>query len=86
MQLPFRFLVKTMDPSKQEINYAPAMIPALGPSMGEDLPHSFLCPLGALRYYLKLKHKGLDLNNRFRHLLCAFKFGRRCRCQGGSDS
>ena len=43
--------------------------------MGEDLPDRFLCPVRALRYYLKLKHKGQDPNNRFRRLLCAFKLG-----------
>ena len=68
-------LAKTMDLSKPETNYAPVTIPALGPSMGEDLPDSFLCPVRALRYYLKLKYKGQDLNNRFRRLLCAFKLG-----------
>ena len=47
-----------MDPSKPETNYAPVTIPALGPSMGKDLPDRFLCPVRALRYYLKLKHKG----------------------------
>ena len=69
------FLAKTMDPSRPETAYAPVTIPALGPSMGEDLPDRFLCPVRALRYYLKLKHKGLDPNNRFRRLLCAFKIG-----------
>ena len=69
------FLAKTMDPSRPETAYAPVTIPALGPSMGEDLPDRFLCPVRALRYYLKLKHKGLDPNNRFRRLLCAFKLG-----------
>ena len=69
------FLAKTMDPSRPETAYAPVTIPALGPSMGEDLPDRFLCPVRALRYYLKLKHKGLDPNNRFRRLLCAFKPG-----------
>ena len=69
------FLAKTMDPSRPETAYAPVTIPALGPSMGEDLPDRFLCPIRALRYYLKLKHKGLDPNNRFRRLLCAFKLG-----------
>ena len=64
-----------MDPSRPETAYAPVTIPALGPSMGEDLPDRFLCPVRALRYYLKLKHKGLDPNNRFRRLLCAFKLG-----------
>ena len=67
------FLAKTMDPSRPETDYAPVTIPALGPSMGEDLPDRFLCPVRALRYYLKLKHKGLDPNNRFRRLLGAFK-------------
>ena len=67
------FLAKTMDPSRPD--YAPVTIPALGPSMGEDLPDRLLCPVRALRYYLKLKHKGLDPNNRFRRLLCAFKLG-----------
>ena len=56
-------------------DYASVTIPALGPSMGEDLPDRLLCPVRALRYYLKLKHKGHDPNNRFRRLLCAFKFG-----------
>ena len=69
------FLAKTMDPSKPETDYAPVMIPALGPSMGEDLPERFLCPVRALRYYLKLKHKGQDPNNWFRRLLCVFKLG-----------
>ena len=69
------FLAKTMDPSRPETDYAPVTIPALGPSMGEDLPDRLLCPVRALRYYLKLKHKGQDPNNRFRRLLCAFKFG-----------
>ena len=69
------FLAKTMDPSRPETAYAPVTIPALRPSMGEDLPDRFLCPVRALRYYLKLKHKGLDPNNRFRRLLCAFKLG-----------
>ena len=69
------FLAKTMDPSRPETDYAPVTIPALGPSMGEDLPDRLLCPVRALRYYLKLKHKGLDPNNRFRRLLCAFKLG-----------
>ena len=69
------FLAKTMDPSRPETAYAPVTIPALGPSMGEDLPDRFLYPVRALRYYLKLKHKGLDPNNRFRRLLCAFKLG-----------
>ena len=69
------FLAKTMDPSRPETAYAPVTIPALGPSMGEDLPDRFLCPVRALGYYLKLKHKGLDPNNRFRRLLCAFKLG-----------
>ena len=69
------FLAKTMDPSKPETDYAPVTIPALGPSMGEDLPDRFLCRVRALRYYLKLKHKGQDPNNRFRRLLCAFKLG-----------
>ena len=64
-----------MDPSRPETDYAPVTISALGPSMGEDLPDRFLCPVRALRYYLKLKHKGLDPNNRFRRLLCAFKLG-----------
>ena len=50
------FLAKTMDPSRPETDYAPVTIPALGPSMGEDLPDRFLCPVRALRYYLKLKH------------------------------
>ena len=68
-------LAKTMDPSKPETDYAPVTIPALGPSMGEDLPDRLLCPVRALRYYLKLKHKGQDPNNRFRRLLCAFKLG-----------
>ena len=67
------FLAKTMDPSKPETDYAPVTIPALGPSMGEDLPDRFLCPVRSLRYYLKLKHKGRDPNNRFRRLLCALK-------------
>ena len=69
------FLAKTMDPSRPETDYALVTIPALGPSMGEDLPDRFFCPVRALRYYLKLKHKGLDPNNRFRRLLCAFKLG-----------
>ena len=69
------FLAETMDPSRPETDYAPVTIPALGPSMGEDLPDRFLCPVRALRYYLKLKHKVLDPNNRFRRLLCAFKLG-----------
>ena len=69
------FLAKTMDPSRPDTDYAPVTIPALGPSMGEDLPDRLLCPVRALRYYLKLKHKGLDHNNRFRRLLCAFKLG-----------
>ena len=69
------FLAKTMDPSRPETDYAPVTIPALGPSMGEDLPDRLLCPVRALRYYLKLKHKGQDPNNRFRRLLCAFKLG-----------
>ena len=69
------FLAKTMDPSRPETDYAPVTIPALGPSMGEDLPDRFLCPVKALRYYLKLKHRGLDPNNRFHRLLCAFKLG-----------
>ena len=69
------FLAKTMDPSRPETDYAPVTIPALGPSMGEDLPDRLLCPVRALRYYLKLKHKGQDLNNRFCRLLCAFKLG-----------
>ena len=69
------FLAKTMDPSKPETDYAPVSIPALGPSMCEDLPDRFLCPDRALRYYLKLKHKGQYPNNRFRRLLCAFKLG-----------
>ena len=43
--------------------------------MGEDLPDRLLCPVRALRYYLKLKHKDQDPNNRFRRLLCAFKLG-----------
>ena len=43
--------------------------------MCEDLPDMLLCPVRALRYYLKLKHKGQDPNNRFRRLLCAFKLG-----------
>ena len=70
-----KFLAKTMDPSRPETDYAPVTTPALGPSMGEDLPDRLLCPVRALRYYLKLKHKGLDPNNRFRRLLCAFKLG-----------
>ena len=61
--------------SRPETDYAPVTIPALGPSMGEDLPGRLLCPVRALRYYLKLKHKGQDPNNRFRRLLCAFKLG-----------
>ena len=61
------FLDKTMHPSKPETYYAPITIPALGPFMGERIR--------ALRYYLKLKHKGQDPDNRFRSLLCAFKFG-----------
>ena len=69
------FLAKTMDPSRPETDYAPVTIPALGPSMGEDLPDRLLCPVRALRYYLKLKHKGQDPNNRFRRLLCAIKLG-----------
>ena len=48
------FLAKTMDPSRPETDYAPVTIPALGPSMGEDLPDRLLCPVRALRYYLKL--------------------------------
>ena len=68
-------LAKTMDPSRPETDYAPVTIPALGPSMGEDLPDRLLCPVRALIYYLKLKHKGQDPNNRFRRLLCAFKLG-----------
>ena len=66
------FLAKAMDPSKPETDYAPVTIPALGPSMGEDLPDRLLCPVRALRYYLKLKHKGQDPNNRFRrlHVVC----------------
>ena len=32
------FLANTMDPSRPETDYAPVTIPALGPSMGEDLP------------------------------------------------
>ena len=39
------FLAKTMDPSRPETDYAPATIPALGPSMGEDLPDRLLCPV-----------------------------------------
>ena len=69
------FLAKTMDPSRPKTDYAPVTIPALGPSMGEDLPDRLLCPVRALRYYLKLRHKGQDPNNRFRRLLCAFKLG-----------
>ena len=69
------FLAKTMDPSRPETDYAPVTIPALGPSVGEDLPDRLLCPVRALRYYLKLRHKGQDPNNRFRRLLCAFKLG-----------
>ena len=69
------FLANTMDPSRPETDYAPVTIPALGPSIGEDLPDRLLCPVRALRYYLKLKHKGQDPNNRFRRLLCAFKLG-----------
>ena len=69
------FLDKTMDPSRPETDYAPVTIPALGPYMGEDLPDRLLCPVRALRYYLKLRHKGQDPNNRFRRLLCAFKLG-----------
>ena len=65
------FLAKTMDLSRPETDYAPVTIPALGPSMGEDLPDRLLWPVRALRYYLKLKHKGQDPNNRFRLLLCA---------------
>ena len=68
-------LAKTMDPSRPETDYAPVTIPALGPYMGEDLPDRLLYPVRALRFYLKLKHKGQDPNNRFRRLLCAFKLG-----------
>ena len=32
------FLAKTVDPSRPETFYAPVAIPALGPSMGTDLP------------------------------------------------
>ena len=39
------FLAKTMDPSRPETDYAPVTIPALGPSMGEDLPDRLLCPV-----------------------------------------
>ena len=42
------FFAKTMDSSKPETNYAPVTISALGPSMGEDLPDRFLCPVRAL--------------------------------------
>ena len=42
------FLAKTMDSSKPETNYVLVTIPALGPSMGEDLPDRFLCPVRAL--------------------------------------
>ena len=68
-------LAKTMDPSRPETDYTPVTIPALGPSMGEDLPDRLLCPVRALKYYFKLKHKGQDPNNSFRRLLCAFKLG-----------
>ena len=33
-----------MDPSRPETDYAPVTIPALGPSMGEDLPDRFFVP------------------------------------------
>ena len=56
------FLAKTMDPSRPETDYAPVTIPALGPSMGEDLLDRLLCPVRAP-------------NNRFRRLLCVFKLG-----------
>ena len=64
----------------------------LHPSMGEDLPVRFFCALSkrAQGYYLKLSIKGQHPNNRFRRLLCAFKWGTQViypsrRCQGGSD-
>ena len=83
------FLAKTMDPSKPETDYAPVSIPALGPSMCEDLPDRFLCPDRALRYYLKLKHKGQYLQT-WAHCvpsnLGTLEIYPSRRCQGGSGN
>jgi hypothetical protein len=46
------FMAKTMVPGRPETAYAPVTIPALAPSMGDDLPDRFLCPVRALRVYL----------------------------------
>ena len=50
--IPYRFLAKTMDPSRPETDYAPVTIPALVPSMGEDLPDRLLCPVRVLSQIL----------------------------------
>ena len=80
-----------MDPSKPERPLCTCHNP-LHPSMGEDLPVRFFCPLSkrAQRYYLKLSIKGQHPNNKFRRLLYAVKWGTRViypsrQCQGGSD-
>ena len=69
------FLAKTVDPSRPETFYAPVTIPALGPSMGTDLPDRYLCPVRALRIYMDRKHKGNDPSCRFKRLLSAHKVG-----------
>ena len=37
--------------------------PALAPSVGNDMPERYLCPIRALRYYLSATKAGNDDNN-----------------------
>jgi len=68
------FMATTMVPGRPDTAYAPVTIPALAPSMGEDLPDRFLCPVRALCVYLDKKHNGRDTNH-YERLFCANKMG-----------
>ncbi len=47
------FLAKTQDPSDPRTSMCVLMIPALSPTVSTDLPDRTLCPVRALKYYLK---------------------------------
>lgn len=68
------FLAKTYDPSRPDTQLEPVTIPALAPSMGPDLPDRTLCPVRALRFYLKRTQAGLNPKRPHR-LLIAHKLG-----------
>ena len=68
------FIAKTQKPDVPGTELQPVTFPALAPSLTDDLPDRYLCPVRALRFYLDRTKAGLD-PKRPKRLFVAHKVG-----------